>query len=217
METFALDQVYDQGIWAGSRTHLIDPFDLGRYTVKVYDDATGTLIFSKGFDSYFGEYKTSDPGVKGVLRTYHESALLPYPKKPVRFTVEARDRQNVCEAGLQPDDRPGGRDRHPRAAHPRGQGRRGAQVRRAPPQGGRGHHRRGLHRGGGGEVRGRPRPLRRRLLQARALQIPQGPVQYLGRLQALGRKRLRRAEPRLVQGDRPSARPSIRSAPSATS
>ncbi|MGB8957534.1 MAG: M64 family metallopeptidase [Candidatus Aminicenantales bacterium] len=97
METLALDQVYDQGIWAGSRTHLIDPFDLGRYTVKVYDDATGTLIFSKGFDSYFSEYKTSDPGVKGVLRTYHESALLPYPKKPVRFTVEARDRQNVAK------------------------------------------------------------------------------------------------------------------------
>ncbi|MGZ5498242.1 MAG: peptidase M64 N-terminal domain-containing protein, partial [Candidatus Aminicenantales bacterium] len=27
-EAFALDQVYDQGIWAGSRTHLIDLFDL---------------------------------------------------------------------------------------------------------------------------------------------------------------------------------------------
>ena len=78
-ETFALDQVYDQGLWAGSRAHLIDPFNLGRYTVKVFDDATGTLIFSKGFDSYFGEYKTSEGGIKGVARTYHESALLPYP------------------------------------------------------------------------------------------------------------------------------------------
>ncbi len=95
-ETFALDQVYDQGLWAGSRTHLVDPFNLGRYTVKVFDDATGTLIFSKGFDSYFGEYKTSEGGIKGVARTYHESALLPYPKKPVRFTIEAKDRTNVA-------------------------------------------------------------------------------------------------------------------------
>jgi hypothetical protein len=95
-ETFALDQVYDQGLWAGSRAHLIDPFNLGRYTVKVFDDATGTLIFSKGFDSYFGEYKTSEGGIKGVARTYHESALLPYPKKPVRFTIEAKDRTNVA-------------------------------------------------------------------------------------------------------------------------
>jgi hypothetical protein len=96
-ETFALDQVYGQGLWAGSRAHLLDPFNLGRYTVKVYDEATGTLIFSRGFDSYFGEYKTSDAGVKGVPRTYHESALLPYPKKPVRFAIEARDRQNVAK------------------------------------------------------------------------------------------------------------------------
>ena len=94
-ETFALDQVYDQGPWAGSRAHLIDPFELGRYMVKIYDDASGTLLFSKGFDCYFGEYKTSDAALKGVRRTYHESALLPYPKKPVRFTVEARDRQNA--------------------------------------------------------------------------------------------------------------------------
>ena len=97
-ETIALDQVFDQGIWAGSRTHLVDPFNLGRYLVKVYDAVSGTLIFSKGFDSYFGEYKTSDPALQGVRRTYHESALLPYPRKPVRFTVEAKDRQNAPKA-----------------------------------------------------------------------------------------------------------------------
>jgi hypothetical protein len=97
-ETVALDQVFDQGIWAGSRTHLVDPFNLGRYLVKVYDAASGTLIFSKGFDSYFGEYKTSDPALQGVRRTYHESALFPYPRKPVRFTVEAKDRQNAYKA-----------------------------------------------------------------------------------------------------------------------
>ncbi len=94
-ETVTLDQVYDQGLWAGSRTHLVDPFDLGRYRVKVFDEESGTLIFSKGYDSYFGEYKTSGPALEGVRRTYHESALLPYPKKPVRFTVEAKDRRNV--------------------------------------------------------------------------------------------------------------------------
>jgi hypothetical protein len=94
-ETVTLDQVFDQGIWAGSRAHLVDPFNLGRYQVKVYDMASGTLIFSKGFDSYFGEYKTSEPALKGVRRTYHESALLPYPRQPVRFTVEAKDRQNA--------------------------------------------------------------------------------------------------------------------------
>ena len=96
-ETVTLDQVYDQGLWAGSRSHVIDPFNIGRYMIKVYDEASGTLVFSKGFDSYFGEYKTSSPALQGVRRTYHESALLPYPKKPVRFTVEAKDRQHVSK------------------------------------------------------------------------------------------------------------------------
>ena len=94
-ETVTLDQVFDQGLWAGSRTNLIDPFNLGRYLIKVYDAASGTLIFSKGFDSYCGEYKTSEPALQGVRRTYHESALLPYPRKPIRFTVEAKDRKNA--------------------------------------------------------------------------------------------------------------------------
>ncbi|HDT14128.1 MAG TPA: peptidase M64 [Candidatus Aminicenantes bacterium] len=94
-EVFAVDRMYDQGAWAGPRGRLVDLFGLGRYAVKVYDEASGKLIFSQGFDSYFGEYKTSDDGVAGVPRTYHESALLPVPKKPVRFAIEARDRENV--------------------------------------------------------------------------------------------------------------------------
>jgi IgA Peptidase M64/Peptidase M64 N-terminus len=97
-ETITLDQVYDQGAWAGSRAHLIDPFNLGRYLVKVFDAESGTLIFSKGTDSYFGEYRTSGPALEGVRRTYHESALLPCPKKPIRFTVEGKDRQNAYHA-----------------------------------------------------------------------------------------------------------------------
>ena len=91
----SLDRVYRQGIWAGSKAALIDPLNLGRYLVKVTDAATGTLIFSRGFDSYFGEYKTSDAAAQGVRRTYHETALIPYPRKPVLFAVEMRDRQNV--------------------------------------------------------------------------------------------------------------------------
>jgi len=94
-ETATLDRVYGQGIWAGSRTHLVDPFNQGRYLVKISDAASGDLLFSKGFDSYFGEYKTSGPALEGVRRTYHESALVPYPKRKVRFTLEAKDRQNV--------------------------------------------------------------------------------------------------------------------------
>jgi len=94
-ELVTLDQVYQQGLWAGSKKNLIDGFDFGRYTVKVYDAGSGTLIYSKGFDSYFGEYQTTEAAGRGMKRTYHESALLPYPKRKIKLTIESRDRQNL--------------------------------------------------------------------------------------------------------------------------
>jgi len=85
-ELVTLDQVYQQGIWAGSKKNLIDGFDYGRYCVKVHDFASGTLIFSKGFDSYFGKYQTAAAAGRGEKRTYHESALIPF----LKFSPRAR-------------------------------------------------------------------------------------------------------------------------------
>ena len=94
-EFITLDRLYRQGVWAGSTHHLLDPFNLGRYAASVYDAATGRLIFSRSYDSYFGEYRTTDPAKKGVRRTYHESVLVPFPRRPVRVEFEKRDRRNV--------------------------------------------------------------------------------------------------------------------------
>lgn len=96
-ELVTLDQVYEYGIWAGSLQNLIDPFDNGRYYAKVYDLASGELIFSKGFDSYFGEYKTTSKALDGIKRTYHETVLMPYPKKKIKFTLEVRNRENMLQ------------------------------------------------------------------------------------------------------------------------
>ena len=103
-----IDRVYQQGVWAGSTINLIDSFNNGRYYVKVYDLATNCMIFSKGFDSYFGEYKTTNLALKGIKRTYHESVLIPYPKNKIQFTLEVRDRENILHqffsAIIDPDD-----------------------------------------------------------------------------------------------------------------
>ena len=96
-EMVTLDQVYEQGIWAGSLHNLIDPFDNGRYYAKIYDLSSGELIFSKGFDSYFGEYKTTSKALDGVKRTYHETVLIPYPKNKIKLTLEVRNRKNKLQ------------------------------------------------------------------------------------------------------------------------
>lgn len=89
-EIITIDKIYMGGIWAGSKKNLIDNFGYGRYYVKVYDLNSQKLIFSRGFDSYFGEYKTTDPAIKGKKRTYHESVLIPYPKNKIKIEFERR-------------------------------------------------------------------------------------------------------------------------------
>ena len=93
-ELFTIDRVIQEGPWAGNPRRLIAPIGLGRYLLQVSDDVSGTLIYSKSFDSYFGEYKTTEPGSHGVKKTFSESLLIPFPKNKVRFEVLLRDRQN---------------------------------------------------------------------------------------------------------------------------
>ena len=93
-EFFTLDRILEQGPWAGNLRNLIDTLDRGRYQAKVFDTASGELIFSRGYDSYFGEYKTTSPALQGVMRTYPESFLMPFPKAKVKLVIEVLDRQN---------------------------------------------------------------------------------------------------------------------------
>ncbi|MDZ7377196.1 MAG: M64 family metallo-endopeptidase [candidate division KSB1 bacterium] len=96
-EFITIDQLYLQGLWAGNPKHLIDPFNHGKYEIKVYDIASNRLIYSRGYATYFGEYTTTNPAIQGIKRTYHETVLIPCPKKPVLLVFERRNRQNILE------------------------------------------------------------------------------------------------------------------------
>ncbi len=93
-EMISIDKIYRYGIWAGSINNLVDYLNNGKYYVKIYDVSSGKLIYSKGFDSYFGEYQTSEDALNGIKKTYHESALIPYPKNKIRFSIDRRDKEN---------------------------------------------------------------------------------------------------------------------------
>lgn len=94
-ENVTIDHIYNYGSWAGSLVNLIDPFKNGAYQYKIYDEASNTLIYSKGFDSYFKEYQYSQPANDGILKTFHESAIIPSPKNPIIFALEKRDKMGV--------------------------------------------------------------------------------------------------------------------------
>jgi hypothetical protein len=93
-EFITIDQIYQYGIWAGSRQNLIDHFNNGSYYAKIYDVKSGNLIYSKGFDSYFREYKSTNAAINGERRTYHETILFPSPNSKVVFRLERRDDMN---------------------------------------------------------------------------------------------------------------------------
>jgi hypothetical protein len=93
-EIITIDHIYQYGIWAGSRKSLIDRFNNGSYYAKIYNLESGKLIFSKGFDSYFREYKSTDEALNGKKRTYHESILLPNPKANFILNLQRRDSLN---------------------------------------------------------------------------------------------------------------------------
>ncbi len=97
-EIFTLDQISQYGIWAGSRVNLIDTFNNGRYYAKIYDLKSNQLIFSKGYDCFFAEYKSGAEAHEGIKRTFHESVLIPYPKSEVKLVIENRNQQNELDS-----------------------------------------------------------------------------------------------------------------------
>ena len=88
-EIISIDRLFRQGTWAGPLTRLIDGFSFGGYRVQIHDPESNVLLFSKGYDSYFGEYRTTATAAAGTMRTYHESVLIPFPKMPLRVTLKA--------------------------------------------------------------------------------------------------------------------------------
>ena len=53
-------------LWAGSLTRLIDPFDNGDYRIVVSDPRDGRLLYSRGYNSLFREYRDTPKGATEV-------------------------------------------------------------------------------------------------------------------------------------------------------
>lgn len=93
-ELFSTDRTVSDGPWPGSRTVLIDPLELGPYLFEVTDKASGTLLYSRGFASIFGEWQTTPEAGEGY-GTFHESIRFPWPKQPVNIIMMKRDTANI--------------------------------------------------------------------------------------------------------------------------
>ncbi len=92
-EHFAVDRILSDGIWPGSKSILLDELNLGPYQFDVIDKKNGTLLYSRGFASIYGEWETI-PEAKKQWGTFHESIRFPWPKESVRVVMKKRDKEN---------------------------------------------------------------------------------------------------------------------------
>ena len=89
-EHVSLDQIRLEGDWPGSRVHLLDGTNLGKYLFEVVDPATNQTIWSRGFSSIYGEWETTGEAAAGTWRTIHESVRFPETRGKAQLVLKKR-------------------------------------------------------------------------------------------------------------------------------
>jgi hypothetical protein len=84
----------EEPFWGGSLTNLTDSFGYGNFRYEVFDAATGTLLYSRGFCTLYQEWQTTAEAKK-IERSYHEVATFPFPKNKVNFVLSIRGRDGA--------------------------------------------------------------------------------------------------------------------------
>lgn len=87
---YMFDRFVIEPWFGGSKTNLIDPFDLGTNRVKVVDAATNTVIYTRGYNTLFREWQTTDEA-KEMERCYEESVSVPKPLHRAYIVLEIRN------------------------------------------------------------------------------------------------------------------------------
>ena len=93
-DQYALERVVIEPLpWPGNPAQALDNTDRGQNRVEVVDAKTGDLLYSRGFSTIFGEWRTTDEAGK-MNRAFQESVRFPKPSKPVRVRILKRDERN---------------------------------------------------------------------------------------------------------------------------
>lgn len=95
-EEFYFDELLEEPYWGGSKTKLIDDNFYGNYYVNVYDQKSGDLIYSRGYNSLFGEWQTVNEATT-TRRCCNETVVIPYPKENVRIELMSRNKKGKFE------------------------------------------------------------------------------------------------------------------------
>ena len=95
VEHYALDRIVVEPLpWPGNPDQPLDTTNRGSQKFEVADAASGKLLYSRGYATIFGEWRTTDEA-QATQRSFQESLRFPMPTAPVKITVYGRDAANA--------------------------------------------------------------------------------------------------------------------------
>jgi len=107
-EFFSVDRVVIEPLpWPGDLSKTIDDTNLGNCFFEVRDEASGRVLYSRGFSTIYGEWITTEEP-KTMSRTFSESLRFPAPDAPVKIVLKKRvdgQFQEVWTTRIDPKDK----------------------------------------------------------------------------------------------------------------
>ena len=90
-EYYTFDCVMREGVWAGSRTALINPFEYGEQHFRIVDASSSKVIYKNNYCTLFNEWQTT-PEAASVERSFPEGLIFPEPKNDFYIEIYARNK-----------------------------------------------------------------------------------------------------------------------------
>lgn len=90
----AMKKLREEPVWGGPVKNLIDTFNYGGYYVNIYDKASDKLIYSRGFNTLFEEWRSTEQA-KTETQSWTNSVSIPYPKANIIVEITARDKADM--------------------------------------------------------------------------------------------------------------------------
>jgi len=107
-ELFNVDRIVIEPLpWPGDPAKAIDDTNLGNYLFEVHDQASGRLLYSRGFSSIFAEWVTTAEA-KIANRAFSESLRFPAPSAPVKIVLKKHEEgrfHEIWTTNIDPKDK----------------------------------------------------------------------------------------------------------------
>ena len=94
-DQYAIERVVIEPVaWPGNPQRPLDDTGRGQNFFEVVEPKTGKVVYSRGFSTAFGEWRTTEEAQR-MSRAFQESLRFPMPTQPVRLRLLARDERNA--------------------------------------------------------------------------------------------------------------------------